>query len=709
MVICPYCNTENRESARYCLGCGKFVNPGQPAEDGVFLTTETLSKGSILQERYAIKGLLSTGGMGYVYRAQDNSAGQDVAVKEMIDRFTTTEARKTALEFFRREVDLLATLRHRAIPRVHRHFWENRRSYIVMDLVEGIDLRRMLTRLNETEKTLPLEMALQWALEICDVLHYLHTHNPPVIYRDVKPSNIMVTPQGSIRLVDFGIARFFAPRTRGTMVGTQGYSPPEQYRGLAEPRSDVYSLGATLHHLLTGRDPQQEAPFDFPPIREYNPNFPPELEYIVSKALHLNPEQRFGSIIEMKGALERLINARDLLSDLNQQINSIQDHLEELRRKRTNILDPYGRLHQDSPIPKALPESPIEEVKEGWRQFKGNVFRTGHSPVSSSLRGRLKWARKVGSSVTSSVIIDENENVYFGCGPGISCYSKRGKVQWSYQTAGIVSSVPVIDNKGNTYLADEKGCVYSMDPTGGNRWTLQLKNPVKASLLLHGHKLFVADIEGTIQCLDTEGGVLWVAQSEGPVVASPVAGRGNVIYVGIIQGLLRSIGLDGDMQWSARLPGMITSSPVSAPNGLIYVGCEDNHLYALNNAGGIEWKSAPTGGSDRPLPSPMKGPFTSAPATTIYTLWIRRGWKSGGLTPTTLFLLLWRFPTTAGYTLPPRKGFSLPFTPTANPDGGSTLTHRWKPPQGLAPAVTYTSAPPKAICSRLRDLVVFWS
>ncbi len=590
MVACPYCNMENRQTARYCLGCGKFINPAPTADDGVFLATGTLPKGAVLQDRYVIRSLLSAGGMGYVYRAHDNPTGQDVAIKEMIDRFTTSDARRAAMEFFRREVDLLATLRHRAIPRVHRHFWENQRSYIVMDLVEGIDLRRMLTRLQETGKTLPLEMALQWALEICDVLNYLHSHNPPVIYRDMKPSNIMVTPRGSIRLVDFGIARFFAPKIRGTMVGTQGYSPPEQYRGHAEPRSDVYSLGATLHHLLTGRDPQLEAPFDFPPIREFNPDFPPELEAIVNRALHLNPDQRYPGITNMKNALERLISARDLLSDLNRQIDSIQDHLEQLRRRRTSILAPYGELLEGpGSQPSHIPEAP-QEIKKGWRQFKGNPYRTGHSPVSASLQGRLKWSRKVGAGVTSSVIIDENENLYFGCANEFCCYSKRGKIQWSYRASGIVSSTPAMDNQGNFYLADEKGGIHSLGPDGSRRWLRQVENPVKAAILLHRNRLYVADIDGGVKCFDPNGDILWMAQAEGPVVASPTAGRTDNIFIGIIPGILRSVSLDGDMHWSAKLPGMITSAPVSDEEGFVYLGCEDNHLYALDNSGGLQWK-----------------------------------------------------------------------------------------------------------------------
>jgi len=150
------------------------------------------------------------------------------------------------------------------------------------------------------------EEVIGWAIELCDVLEYLHGHKPePIIFRDMKPSNIMINQSNHTMLVDFGIAKVFKLGQKGTMIGTEGYSPPEQYRGEATPLADIYSLGATLHHLLTHKDPRLETPFTFAerPVRKYNPQISLELEGIVQKAVQYEPKDRFQSASEMKEAL----------------------------------------------------------------------------------------------------------------------------------------------------------------------------------------------------------------------------------------------------------------------------------------------------------------------------------------------------------------------------------------------------------------------
>ena len=150
---------------------------------------------------------------------------------------------------------------------------------------------------------------LKWALDLCDVLGYLHQQKPePVIFRDVKPSNIMIDQHDQIRLVDFGIAKIFQEGQKGTMIGTEGYSAPEQYRGEANPASDVYGVGATLHHILTRRDPRLEPPFTFAEraIRDINQSVPAELEAVIMKALEFNPDDRYPDAQAMKEALEKM-------------------------------------------------------------------------------------------------------------------------------------------------------------------------------------------------------------------------------------------------------------------------------------------------------------------------------------------------------------------------------------------------------------------
>ena len=223
-----------------------------------------LAPGRVLQDRYEVLGILGLGGMSAVYQARDRRFPNVVklcAVKEMKSHSLDPQMRQVAVQNFEREANILATLSHPAIPKVYDYFSEEARSYLVMEFIEGRDLEAVL---GEMTSFLPQEQVLEWAIQLCDVLQFLHDHTPAIIFRDMKPSNIMLDKHGRLRLIDFGIAKNFQPGQKGTMIGTEGYSPPEQYRGIADQRTDIYALGATLHHILSRQDPRVEPPFSFP-------------------------------------------------------------------------------------------------------------------------------------------------------------------------------------------------------------------------------------------------------------------------------------------------------------------------------------------------------------------------------------------------------------------------------------------------------------
>ncbi|HEX5692505.1 MAG TPA: serine/threonine-protein kinase, partial [Roseiflexaceae bacterium] len=267
----------------------------------------TMQPGVVLQERYLIEGTLGIGGMSVVYRGRDlrfKDVVRPCAIKEMAQSAPDSNTRLFNLKNFERESGLLATLQHPAIPKVYDFFEEHGRIYLILELINGKDLE---TVLDEAGSPLPEERVARWSVQICDVLSYLHNHEPePIVFRDLKPSNIMVTDHDRIVLIDFGIARNLTrPDRKGTMIGTEGYSPPEQYRGLAEPRGDLYALGATLHHLLTASDPRLETPFTFHerPLRQLNPAISPEIDAVVSRALEYDMVARWASSEELKEAL----------------------------------------------------------------------------------------------------------------------------------------------------------------------------------------------------------------------------------------------------------------------------------------------------------------------------------------------------------------------------------------------------------------------
>src|ERR1700676_5504839 len=263
--------------------------------------TGPLAPGTILQARYSIDRLLGGGGMGMVYLARDQRlANRPCAIKEMVDHFIDQAQRIEANEYFAREADTLAQLKHQAIPAITDRFELANRHYLVMEYVEGRNLEEELAVRGEP---LPEGLVIDIARQLCDVLVYLHGLVPPIIYRDMKPSNVMLNSNGRVVLVDFGIARLFKAARKGTMIGTLSFAPPEQYQGIADPRSDLYSLGATLHYIVTGRDPEKFPPFSFPPVRDLRPDLSSNLAGAIDHALAYEMDGRPANIQEFRDML----------------------------------------------------------------------------------------------------------------------------------------------------------------------------------------------------------------------------------------------------------------------------------------------------------------------------------------------------------------------------------------------------------------------
>lgn len=265
--------------------------------------TGMLSNMSVLRNRYRILEKRAQGGMAAVYRAADmHLAGKLWAVKEMSDAAITNPLdRQQAVAAFQQEAQMLATLVHPNLPKVTDYFSEEGREYLVMEFVDGQSLDELLTACGNRPFT--EEQVLGWAFQLCDVLEYLHHQS--IIFRDLKPSNIMIDRNGTVRLIDFGIARVFkvGKASDTAAFGTQGYAPPELYGGSqSDLRADIYSLGATLHTLLTGFDPSQ-TPLQLPPTRQLNPAVSPETDRAITKALAYKADQRWSNVSAFRNAL----------------------------------------------------------------------------------------------------------------------------------------------------------------------------------------------------------------------------------------------------------------------------------------------------------------------------------------------------------------------------------------------------------------------
>jgi serine/threonine protein kinase len=270
-----------------------------------------LDPSTVLNSRYEIVRRIGGGGMGAVYLAKDRNLGDAPrAVKEMVETHLDETQHEKAIGDFKRESLLLTSLEHPSIPTIYDYFYDNtwNRFYLVMKYISGGDLASRLR--SSTGGKLDEKTVADWGMQVADVLDYLHTRPKPIIYRDLKPANLMIDGNsGRIMLIDFGIARWVAKLEKGvTAVGTMGYAPPELFSGRVEPRSDVYSLGATMFHLLTGSDPQDNPLliFDFsknPRPRQIAPSISSEMERILMRAVEYKPEDRFRSAGELRDGL----------------------------------------------------------------------------------------------------------------------------------------------------------------------------------------------------------------------------------------------------------------------------------------------------------------------------------------------------------------------------------------------------------------------
>ena len=249
-LFCYACGAANRPQALFCYACGQPLQAqgGKSARQ----TTGLLVYNHLLKQRYRILQQVGKGGFGAVYKAADLQFGnRQVAIKEMSQSSLSPQELVEATESFKREAMLLAGLTHPNLPRIYEQFTDMGRWYLVMDYIEGETLEDHLEK--RPGKKLPVETALEIAVQLCMVLEYLHMRQPPIIFRDLKPGNIMLTPHKHIYLIDFGIARHFKPgQAKDTAaLGSTGYAAPEQYgKAQTTPRADIYALGATLAVLI---------------------------------------------------------------------------------------------------------------------------------------------------------------------------------------------------------------------------------------------------------------------------------------------------------------------------------------------------------------------------------------------------------------------------------------------------------------------------
>jgi outer membrane protein assembly factor BamB len=517
-----------------------------------------LPKGAILQDRYEILKVLGLGGMGAVYQARDlrfTGVARLCALKEMTCTAPDPQVRRLAIQNFEREANILASLNHAAIPKIYDYFTEGIRSYLVLEYIEGEDLEAML---GDTEQMLSQERVVDWAIQICDVLSYLHSQVPPVVFRDMKPSNIMLRPPSHIVLIDFGIARVFEAGQKGTMIGTEGYSPPEQYRGIANPEGDLYALGATLHHLLTRRDPRLEPPFTFHEElpRLLNPAISEELEAVIMKALEYEPEKRFSSATEMKDALVLCLR-----EDGKEQTTS-------------QTVSPRATAIQSvTPEAESQPADAVQIPGDG-----------GVLPI---------WEFTCEDEIRSSPVVVDGV-VYVGAYDNnlYALDAKTGVFQWKYPTDGGIAATPFVW-KDRVLIGSEDRLLYAISArTGRILWTCPTEGRIRSSARVEFEHAFFGSDDYRLYAVNAHSGrVVWKFEALGPIRSSPVVGD-EIVYVGSEDNHLYAIDLQsGSQKWKFRTNRGITSSPV-LHDGMVIFGSSDWNVYALDERSGwIIWRT----------------------------------------------------------------------------------------------------------------------
>jgi serine/threonine protein kinase len=531
-------------------------------------TSDQLQPGIILINRYSILNVVGIGGMGAVYCARDlhfPNVEKRVAVKEMVNFVRDPNLRDTIVRNFEREANILATLNHPAIPRIYDYFSQDDRCYLIIEFIEGKDLEVILS---ESKDFFAEAQIINWAIELCDVLSYLHNNKPePIIFRDIKPSNIMINQQGRALLVDFGIAKTFQGGQKGTMIGTEGYSPPEQYKGEATQRADLYALGATLHHLLTRRDPRMEPPFSFDDrkIRSINPNISSELEAVVYTALRYDPDERYPSAEVMKEALLASAKKTGLLHKLPAAMKPLSHESSEV-----------------SPVWKFECE---DEIRSTPTYFGGSIFIGAYDNNMYALdatTGEFIWKYATEGGIVSKPCTYEG-NLYFGSeDQRLYCINLRsGQEIWSYYSNGHIRSSPYIA-EGHVFIGSDDAFMHAVNALSGRRaWRADAGAAIRSTPTLVGDYVYFGTEEGDLFCIDLRGNVKWRFKAKRAITSSPIHANG-IIYVCSVDTLMYALDAkSGYIIWRFRMTKASISTPFITDN-FIFTGSVDSCIYCVD-------------------------------------------------------------------------------------------------------------------------------
>ncbi|MEQ8169499.1 MAG: serine/threonine-protein kinase [Candidatus Eremiobacterota bacterium] len=604
---------------------------------------DLLKADTILKDRYVIVKVLGRGGWGVVYLARDLRLNSKFwAVKEMFalcsdgrGGFCLNESpipersadedeqfEKEVLEQFKTEAEILSSLEHPYLTRVLDWFYENNRYYFVMDYVEG---KTFFQLVKESKGFLHEADVIDWALQVCDVLFYIHSRNPPVIFRDLTPANIMVNKENKIKLIDFGLAKLYNAfkATRAIIkTGSPGFCPPEQYGfGPTDGRSDIYSFGATLYYLITSKIPKESIYIynnssELVPPVEINPSISKELQRIILRAMNVESSNRYGHVEEMK---QDLIYLKENLWAKHKVISC--SACSEKNSLEVNNCTGCKKILDE--------EKALFFYRPGWTMFCSSPDRTGSFP--EQLSPVEKWVFITGDKIHSSPAVTEKEvfvgscdgnlysidrdtgteiwrfsaegkifsspsvihnMVYFGSSDG-SVYGldiKTGEKIWNFKTKAIVKSSPAI-YENSIFFGSGDSCFYCLDlEKGVKRWYFKSEDRINSTPSITEGRIFFASSDRNLYCLDCNTGeLIWKTQLENYILSSPAL-YGNTLFIGAGEIVYGIDVTEGNVIWQFRTGDHITTCPCTG-YGRVYIGSYDGNLYALDmDRGKCIWK-----------------------------------------------------------------------------------------------------------------------
>jgi outer membrane protein assembly factor BamB/tRNA A-37 threonylcarbamoyl transferase component Bud32 len=553
-----------------------------------------LETGTRLADRYLIQNVIKVSQISAVYQARDlhfPNVVKFVAVKEILNETPDAQDREERVQGFERQANLLATLSHPAIPGVLDYFTEGRHSYLILEFIVGKTLE---TLLDEGGDSLPVDSVVQWSIGICEVLEYLHSHQPEaIIFANLNPANIMLNQHGQVMLIDFGIAIPFQSTPGDVPTAPKGYSPPEQYQGEVSPRVDIYANSQ---------------------VEVINPEVPPELVKVITTAIQIDANNRYQDAAEMKTAL-----------------------LGVLGRSDSRQLTPQ----YDSVIP--IPENTIQPIWtyscadeiRGTAAYERKVVYIGsydkHLHALNAETGELIWKYQTDGGIVSRPTIME-DSVFIGSedhrlhvvsvrqGSLLWTYYTKGAVRsspraahghiflgsddggvhainisggrgiWQIETSAEVRSTPFVTQEA-VYVGNEAGEFYCFDFRGGIKWRFKAKRAITSSALVADNLVIFSSLDSNLYALDAKSGYLvWRFQMDKGSISSPFVADG-LVFCGSIDGNIYSVDLDTAKEvWRFQTDHQVTSSPIVLADSL-YCGSVDGHLYCLDHqTGQLRWK-----------------------------------------------------------------------------------------------------------------------